>query len=268
MAAFTPAQVIEYGKLSTTYASIDQIKSKLFSPRISPNMPDLIDMETQILEWGYNQSTVYPNIIGVANYVYDLCGIYALKARQALNPGGTPVIPVTPGGDSDCNGVEYITSPDFEADGVTVFNSNWNNKVIKIFWNNIPKFIKEGVDWVYVIGGGFRIIIPGFDASPGGSDADVELYVFVGCFSPGAIINPYLTPINTTITVTGVDAYDLVWTAGLLGAYGKGSFQVYQDDGGGVFQPVGILPIPDDFDNPTVYYFTGLGSFNTRIVIS
>lgn len=188
MAYFTPAQILEIAELSISLATTDTLKGQLFSPRINPKLFIILDMETAALRWAYNQSSAYPNIQWVANYVYDLCGVYALRARYALNPGGTPVIPVTPGGDDDCNGVEYITSPDFEADGKTVSRPDWAGKQIKIFWNNIPKFIKEGVDWIYIVGGGFEIIIPGFNATASGPDEDVEMYVFVGCYSPGTII--------------------------------------------------------------------------------
>ena len=264
---FTPAQILSYAEGSIPFAVNDKLKGQLFSPRINPKLPLVIDMETAALRWAFNQGGAdYPGIQFIANYVYDLCGIYALKARNAISGGGgIPVVPVTPNPPTDCTGVVYITAADFEEDGVTVFNSKWVDTTLKIFWNNIPKFIKEQVDWVYILAGGFRIIIPGFDAKT--INSDCEFYVFAGCFNPGAVINPYQTPINTEITVTGVDTYDLTWTPFLLAAYGSGSFQVYQDDGSGIYQPTANLPIPDNVDNPTVYHFTALGNLNTRIII-
>lgn len=265
---FTPAQILEIAELSISFATTDTLKGKLFSPRINPKLFVLLDMETAALRFAYNQSPTYPNIQWVANYVYDLCGIYAIRARNALDPGGIPVIPVTPGSDTYCNGVEYITSANFELNGTTVINADWANKQMKLFWNNIPKFIKEGIDWVYVFGGGFQIIIPRFDASPGGPNEDVEIYDFVGCFTPGSIVPPIQMPINNVISVTGVDDYDLIWTTALTNKYGTGSFFVSQDDGSGNYFPTAIQPIPDNVDAPSKYTFSGLGGLNTRITIS
>lgn len=267
MGYFTVPQILSYAKVSLFLASQDTLKGKLFKPMLDPNWARTISLELHSVEWAYNQSPAYTDIQQTANYLYNL--LYkSYKARNIINGGGggVPIVPVNPIVPEDCTGVTIVTAADFEADGKTVYNADWANKNLTIFWNNIPKYIFQP-DWLPVIGGGFTIVTPSdFDAN--NADSDCVFVVMIGCFNPGAIINPYLTPINTTISVTGVETYDLTWTPGLQTAYGKGSFQVYQDYGGGVFEPSGILPTADDFDNPSVYYFTGLGSLPTRIVIS
>ena len=65
----------------------------------------------------------------------------------------------------------FITSADFEADGVTYLNPDIVNNKYLLFWNDISRFIynqeqnPSQVEWEYVSGGGIKIIMPGFDAN-------------------------------------------------------------------------------------------------------
>lgn len=265
MSYFSVPDIIEIAELSEPFAVIDNLKGKLFSQRINPKLPVLIYLELSAVKWAYNQTPSYSDIQFTANYLYDLCGIYALKARNALNPGGIPVTPVTPAVTEDCTGIVIITAADFEPDGKTVSRPDWNGKNLTIFWNNIAVYIFPP-DWITIFGGGFKIVNP-TDFNVFTNNPDAVFVVMIGCFNPGAVINPYLLPINTEITVTGVDTYDLTWTTYLSTAYGKGSFQVLQYDGT-QWNATGIIGIPDNIDTPTKYTFSALGNLDTRIIIS
>jgi hypothetical protein len=65
----------------------------------------------------------------------------------------------------------FITSADFEGDGVTYINTDLVNNKFLLFWNDIPRFIYSidqnpaQVEWEYQAGGGFKILVGGFDAS-------------------------------------------------------------------------------------------------------
>jgi hypothetical protein len=65
----------------------------------------------------------------------------------------------------------FINSSDFEADGVTYIDTNLVNNKLSIFWNDINRFIYSAdeepsqIEFEYLVGGGFRILIPGFDAN-------------------------------------------------------------------------------------------------------
>lgn len=65
----------------------------------------------------------------------------------------------------------FITSADFEPDGVTYIDTDLVNNKFLLFWNDLPRIIYNveqnpgQVEWQYVAGGGFEILIPGFDAS-------------------------------------------------------------------------------------------------------
>lgn len=267
-AYFTVPEIISYAKVSLFLASNDELRSKLFSPQLDPNWSRTISLELHAVEWAYEQDSDYVDIQQTANYLYNL--LYkSYKARNIINGGGggVPIIPVNPVAPVDCTGVVTITWVDFEADGKTVYRSDWANKNLTIFWNNIAKYIFPP-DWVAIPTGGFKIEIPA-DFNAQTTDQDVVMVVMIGCFNPGTIINPFPAPLNTTIDVTGVEEYDLTWTAYLNTTYGDGSFSVEQDYAGdGNYQGTGIEPTYDEADDPRVYTFSGLGNLNTRIVIS
>lgn len=70
-----------------------------------------------------------------------------------------------------------ITSDDFESDGVTVSRSDLSGVQFEIFLNDLNRFVYNEVgnqEWDYVVGGGFKILLPGFDATT----SDYHLYVF------------------------------------------------------------------------------------------
>lgn len=65
----------------------------------------------------------------------------------------------------------FLTSADFEPDGVTYINTDLADNKFLLFWNDIPRFIYDSewnagqIEWQYQSGGGFKILIPGFDAN-------------------------------------------------------------------------------------------------------
>jgi hypothetical protein len=65
----------------------------------------------------------------------------------------------------------FITSADFEADGVTYINTDLVANKFLLFWNDIPRFLYDvewnpsQIEWEYQPGGGFKILMSGFDAS-------------------------------------------------------------------------------------------------------
>lgn len=65
----------------------------------------------------------------------------------------------------------FITSADFEADGVTYINTDLVNNKFLLLWNDLNRLIYNSeqnplqIEWQYVAGGGFEILIPGFDAN-------------------------------------------------------------------------------------------------------
>lgn len=70
--------------------------------------------------------------------------------------------------------ISYISS-DFDVDGTTVHEPDLVGKAYEIFLNEINRFIYNGSEWDYVSGGGFEVLLPGFDASSN----DYHLYLFI-----------------------------------------------------------------------------------------
>lgn len=73
--------------------------------------------------------------------------------------------------------IPYI-STDFDPDGVTVTDVALNGKTFEIFFNDLNRFIYNEVgnqEWDYLVGGGFIILLPGFNASTN----NYHLYLFI-----------------------------------------------------------------------------------------
>lgn len=67
--------------------------------------------------------------------------------------------------------VLFIDSSNFEPDGVSYINANLVNSKIALFWNDVNRFVYSSdedagqVEFQYLPGGGFEILIPDFDAN-------------------------------------------------------------------------------------------------------
>ena len=65
----------------------------------------------------------------------------------------------------------FITSANFESDGVTYINTDLVNSKFLLLWNNLPRIIysvdenPSQIEWEYRIGGGFKLLVEGFDAN-------------------------------------------------------------------------------------------------------
>ncbi len=58
-----------------------------------------------------------------------------------------------------------LTSADFnQTDGITCTNTEWEHNSLVIVWDDLPKVLEPNVDYSLIVGGGFQILIPGFDA--------------------------------------------------------------------------------------------------------
>ena len=64
--------------------------------------------------------------------------------------------------------IRAYTSSNFALDGITVNDPALSGRTFEIFLNDLNRFMYNELgnkEWDYVIGGGFKILIPGFDAS-------------------------------------------------------------------------------------------------------
>ena len=87
MAALTPLEIINIGKISIYLAFLDVQRSGLMGARLDPRLPIMLAMETDSVEWRYNLDNTDSTLIDTANYLYSICGKYALRARSIVADG-------------------------------------------------------------------------------------------------------------------------------------------------------------------------------------
>lgn len=104
--------------------------------------------------------TGFKNATNRAAEYYDSCGHHdyiwdpSLRAWQLSGSGGSG------------NGFSMRTavSSNFST-AVNCPLPSLNNDSLQIFWNDLGRFLVEGTEWQNLSGGGFRILVPGFDAT-------------------------------------------------------------------------------------------------------
>lgn len=136
----TIPDIITISKISIGLAGIDNAKGSLFGKRLnSPYSIVEIAIASDTLSWQYEGDPTDSTLRGYANYVYWMCGKYALTARYLMTGGGGGT--VVPGG---------MTRPlplDFIVSAASVFATGSTGGTIPQFsgWNldmdrnNIPQ---------------------------------------------------------------------------------------------------------------------------------
>lgn len=108
-----------------------------------------------------------PTAHGVADYLYWMCGVFALQAQDILNiqQGGGQV-----NGSIDNNTIYpfIITAADFEPDGVTYNNPNIVGDRLMIYVNYYNQVWYNDTSGAFIYTGtGIKITLPGFNAFAG-----------------------------------------------------------------------------------------------------
>lgn len=166
----TIPDIIEIAKISGYLASDDVAKGSLYSPRLDPRIPIMLYMERSAVEWMYGQNPAYSTLRDTANYLYWLCGKYALRAMYILSQGGGGSA-VVPGADKDGPIWVRITSADFD-NATDYVNEDVEGETYFLIGNWISRVLYP-TEWEYLPGGGFRILIYGFDSAA----FDYEIYL-------------------------------------------------------------------------------------------
>lgn len=168
MAIPTIQEVVDMGKVSIYLSGNDNARGNLFSPRLaSPGSNVSIAMITDALLWGYEGGAQSAQALRqVANYIVWLIGAYGQTAQYILQgTGGGTVIP---GGGGIASSVYpiFITSANFETDGVSYDNSQilGDNLIIYINQYNQYWLPASGTTFQYTPTG-IKILIPLFDAN-------------------------------------------------------------------------------------------------------
>lgn len=169
----TVTDTIEIAKVSQYLATVDAHKrGLLYNGSLNPNLPVILWVERKIIEKINDEDPTYTDLQVCADYLYSLCGAYALKAQDIISGGGGgSITPVTPVGFG-----EYlipITSSDF-ANATDYNNPDIVGKNLVIFWNDINRYLIPVTEWNYTVTG-FEILIDGFDATSN----DYTLFIYI-----------------------------------------------------------------------------------------
>lgn len=161
----TVAEKIEIAQASQFLAANDVAKGGLYGGGISTRLPRLLYMVRKNVERMYSLNPSAASLTKTANYMYSLCAPFSLRAQAILGNGGS----IAPGGGGGSTSVIYpifITSADFESDGVSYNNPD-------IVGDNLIIFVNEYVQqWLSASGSTFSYTatgiimnIPDFDAN-------------------------------------------------------------------------------------------------------
>lgn len=175
--AYSYLNYINIGKVSTYLANSNTAKGVLFGGRIYPNLPTILAMETDSVNWIYEYDNTDSTLTETTAYLYALCGKYAVQAIPLVTGGGsssggtTPQIIKSP---IPITGADFATSTAWNgtnSDGITIRSTY----TLQIFWNDIQRFLQEGTEWNRT-SSGFNITASGFDAT---ANPDYSLYVYI-----------------------------------------------------------------------------------------
>lgn len=180
--AYTVPEIINIAKVSQYLAARDAARGALFGQRPDPKLPLLLFMESELVEWGYEQSK--DDITATAAYLFNLCGGYGTRAAAliAQGVGGTVVTPSVPDG-SSATTFDYLipfTAADF-ADATAYNDTRLVGHRLEIFWNEVNRYLTRGTEWAYTPTG-IEILIEGFDATlsvEGGGNGDATFKAYI-----------------------------------------------------------------------------------------
>lgn len=87
-----------------------------------------------------------------------------------------------------------------------------NNDSLQIFWNDLQRFLTEGTEWQNLSGGGFRILVPGFNATS--NSYNLTLYANNIASPPGPVnfvSANFSTSVNCPITAYNGMTLQIFW---------------------------------------------------------
>jgi len=95
MAVLSVAQIIRVAKISQYLCSVDIMKQGLFGGGIDLELPEKIKNVRDDVEYWYGLDSTDDTLRETSNYLYALCGRYAMAA-QGVTGGGGSISPTNP----------------------------------------------------------------------------------------------------------------------------------------------------------------------------
>lgn len=201
---FTVPQIIDIAKLSQAYAANDIELNGLYGGGMDLLLPQKLFTVRKDIEWLYNLKPSDVTLTPTSNYLYALCGKYALLANATISGGGAVVVPIVPSPaiGSTLNWIE-VRKADF-ANTTDYVDSRLAGKEMSVLGSWLgSRLIEEGIEWETINGGGIRILIAGFDSTTFDDETIIFRIDINGDIAAGASESTYtydLTADATSIT--------------------------------------------------------------------
>lgn len=159
----TVPNTILYAKMSQYFSAIDIKKSGVFGGGMDLNLPRKLYMIRKNVEWLYDLDPTDDTLTKTANYLYALCGKYALQAAQVSISNGMVVNPVSPTSPTAVTMPWYYVYKSDFTNSTDVINSAWDGKTISVFFNGV-RYLDTN-EFVLLSGGLLRILLSGFNSA-------------------------------------------------------------------------------------------------------
>jgi hypothetical protein len=146
------------------------------------------------------------------NLSYRIDTLASTKADQlALDDSSAALRAAIGTGGGSGFSIRLITSSSFST-SVNCPLPALNNDSLQIFWNDLGRFLQEGSEWQNLAGGGFKILVPGFNASS--SNYSLTLYANNIASPPGPqnfTSSSFSTSTNCPITAYNGMTLQIFW---------------------------------------------------------
>lgn len=158
----TIPQILEVGKIAQYLAVNRNAKTSVVNYGKLPqnNLPLTIKIVREDVEYMYNNNPTEVSLLSNANYLFSLCGEYAVEAEyiMGINNGGSALTPLPSG--SLANIQFTIGVGDAPANGSNQYvNAALSlNTTYSIYDSGRAGFLVQGVDFSYNILGGFTLL--------------------------------------------------------------------------------------------------------------
>ncbi len=171
--AYTTQEIIDIAKVSQFLSENEIEKSGLYGGGVDYLFPRKLYMIRKNVEWLYDLDSSDDTLVETANYLYALCGRFALKAASIILDGGSGSIsPINP---STANPFPiYITDSNF-VNATDYVDDRIESVNIIVYFNEINRYLEPGVE-TSVSGNTLTILVPGFDATVNTYNLVIEKY--------------------------------------------------------------------------------------------
>lgn len=164
--------IIQIAKVSQ-YLAIKAIEvNGLYGGSVDRHLPRKLYLIRKNVEWLYDLAPADTSLIATGNYLYSLCAPFSIAAQAILNVStGGSIAPIVSG----TSGIDWIRilSGDF-ANATDYELASLSGKVFRLQANWLgSRYLEPETEWEYLLGGGFRILLSGFDATVN----DYEIYL-------------------------------------------------------------------------------------------